>query len=520
MVDHNPNPFDFVPFLEGEEHQPTLKTPDEWTQQYGTLYTGYLTVQIQALTPVHIVGDQEAQRRSYLQKGRERANYKILTSSFYERNGTALIPASTIRGCLRAFLEAACNCWASQLTPYYEKTYYGRHIGFSVLDVKHPETQKADRKKIDANLGSAVPPQFYPTPSGNNAIDLASYLFGCVLPKSEQEESGPGFKGRVIFEDAPIETGLAEGDHDYRYGVPDIDDSAFMGGGKPSASSWWYMQPYGIRMRRIKGRPDTCEFIGKGFRGRKFYYHQQPKPCVDWYFDQSHWPVRSDHPLYRIPMQCLQSGKRTQTFRIYFEELPEQLLNLLLFVLFPGNHIRHKLGYGKAYGYGSIAFEFVQAIDNQPAWKIRGNRLSLAERYAQFQQTLATPHELFQACGETLHRLSLEKLAQILWYEEQSPLIFTYPPFGRGGFQPGVLAAKLRELVDQKTYTQFQAEQLVTLTRVDAKALAEKLIERNLRPALHFDVYQEHAEGYDFDVYQEHATGYESIRNRTFERAV
>lgn len=59
-------------------------------------------------------------------------------------------------------------------------------------------------------------------------------------------------------------------------------------------------------------------------------------------------------------LECIEATS-SSNFRIYVDRLPKQLLQLLVLVLMPGTNIRHKLGYGKAYGYGSVEFEIVGA---------------------------------------------------------------------------------------------------------------------------------------------------------------
>ena len=104
-MSHHPNPFDFVPFAEGE---PTLKIPEEWLA-YGNLRTGSIKVEMKTLTPVHIVGEQRMEGKN------------IKESLFYERHGKHYIPGSSIKGVLRGFIEAACNGWASILPKNQEE---------------------------------------------------------------------------------------------------------------------------------------------------------------------------------------------------------------------------------------------------------------------------------------------------------------------------------------------------------------------------------------------------------------
>ncbi len=107
---HNPNPFDFVPFA----REPKLLRPEDFDRM-GRKISGYLDVTITALTPVHVVGtyqrgDGESQSRMYRQ------------------DGSPMIPAATIRGMLRAFIEALTSGWVSSATETYPKTYGQRHL--------------------------------------------------------------------------------------------------------------------------------------------------------------------------------------------------------------------------------------------------------------------------------------------------------------------------------------------------------------------------------------------------------
>lgn len=486
-MSHYPNPFDFVPFA---STGPVLRSAKEWLA-HENLKTGYLELQIQALTPLHIVGTQEAKNTGYGQRQsreEDKQNCKILNSHFYRRHGQAFIPASSIRGLLRAFIEAACNGWASQMTPFYEKEKNKHAIGFGVTD-EPPD----DHTKIALPL--ALQSKFKPEPTPDGKIDLASFLFGCVSPEKEKQndEGGQGWRGRIVIEDACVLgenlsgiTGL--------YRMPDVEDSAFMGGPHPSASSWWYQKPYGIRLRPVK-HFNVCDFIGAGFRGRKFYYHQDPKRCVDWYAKSGAWKGRRDHPVYTFPVECLEVGKTTESFRLYFENIPEVLLKLLLLALQPGNRLRHKLGYGKAYGYGSLNFIVKSGM-------IRNQQMSGTTVFPA-QEALNEIHNASWdegklnkiGIGQFLERESLKKLAQILWYQEPLSQMFTYPPFDAGGFLPIAREADLKAALPPALAGKLSST-VRKVTEPEARAIAQNLAKQGRRAALHFEVYQESAEGY------------------------
>ena len=265
-MSHNPNPFDFVPFVESG---PNLYPLKEFVAS-DKLLTGYLTVRIKALTPVHIVGDQNADGKLSTvphERDKKKKNYKINNSSFFRRGSNAIIPSSTIRGCLRSFIEAATNGWVSQFTPYYEQKNWTRKYGFKV----DGNVKVQNQKLFDQSIPAALNVKYILPPDGSDIIDIPSFLFGYT------SEEGNARKGCVVIEDAMIAKDSLG--NDGRYRIPDINDSAFMGGPKPSASSWWYQYPHQIRLRKFKDRDGSlkvgADFIGSGYRGRKFYFHQE-----------------------------------------------------------------------------------------------------------------------------------------------------------------------------------------------------------------------------------------------------
>lgn len=495
MSKHHLNPFDFVPFA---NETPDLKTVEQWRSlDPQGVVTGYFELQIEASTPVHIVGRQDNATSN---------GHKLSQSHFCRRGNQALIPGSSIRGLLRAFIEAACNGWASQMTPHYEKKPSVRHVGFRVIKDSGETAAQTTKLNVDERLGVALPAKFAPVVASDNKVDLASFLFGYVSPQSN------AWRGAVRIVDAliPIDT-LAFAGPAGSYLIPDIDDSAFMGGPKPSASSWWYMHPHSVRLRRTS-KGATSEFIGQGFRGRKFYYHQNPQRCVAWYGGRNasgkpNWPTREAHPLYTYPVECLPAGAKTQAFRAYFEEIPEACLQLLLWALSPGNRLRHKIGYGKAYGYGSIAIETVGGSFRASRFSDPPLQPILARKDAIHAALWHREQLGNQGVGGFLHWPSLEKLAKILWWDENSSLLFTYPPFKDGGFLPSVRPNQLTDLLPDKDAEDFERGAPIGLKK-RGDILARKLAENNLRPALHFDVYQRNS------------SDFAAVDNRKLENAI
>lgn len=445
---HNPNPFDFVPFAE----KPLLKHESEFDAM-GEMYSGYLELRIKALTPIHVVGYQEP-------CDEDCKDHKDRKSFMYRQGEDACIPAGTIRGCLRSFVEALTSGWVSQANNEYKKEYKKRHIGFRTFEA-HPGTEQPP----------AVDPQYKPKPlqGEDPLLDVASYLFGIVVEKEGTQEiahESLARKSRVWVEDAYIANPNLDDDS---YWVPDIYGTAFMGGAKPSASSWWYLKPKpGLSRKRVvnrRGRHEVAEFLGDKFWGRKFYFHQDPEKCVRYYEPQNKtWPYPKDN-FCKVHIECLRPTTSTNTFRIYVDRIPRQILMLLVMSIFPGHNIRHKIGYGKPYGFGSIEFLLEGAH-----MRIDGKDQRIPSELENYQEQISVWQNLswdktrMTAAGLTLDLIDenvLKHLAMILGWIDFDKILFTYPPFPKGyllgvsleyksDLQSGQFSSRLRSTLKEK----------------------------------------------------------------------
>ena len=216
---HYPNPFDFVPFPSA----PILRTEEQF-DSLGEKFSGYLELEIKALTPVHVVGRVDG--------GTDENK-----SFFFRQDGSPCIPASSIRGCLRAFTEALTAGWVSQWTQDYQKVYghapgmrnKGRHIGFCTFEDKN-------NRALPPAVNIALKPDLR-----EGKLDVASYLFGSVAEGKQADQGEPARKSKLWIEDAYLDPTSMNGGG---YWIPDIKmGNAFMGGAKPSASNWWYFKP-------------------------------------------------------------------------------------------------------------------------------------------------------------------------------------------------------------------------------------------------------------------------------------
>lgn len=417
--DHNPNPFDFV-FL---SNHPALYSDEEIKhfEQTQDLFSGHLEIELTALTPVHIVGTQVPSS----------PGHSIERSNFYKESSDYCIPGSSIQGMLRGFIEALTNGWISQAQekedpdPAYSKSDgqtnpQGRHIGFDSFKVT--ENTHSNGKK--SFIGPGILPVY--RPDRTMGIDISSYLFGII-----SKEKGLSRKHKVEIEDAFFQKEALKD-----FPMVDINNTAFMGGAHPSASNWWYMIPKVILERRTGNGHHVMELVGEGFWGRKFYFHQNPVECINFYTNSQQWPSNLKRPIYEYNAACLKE-KNKVCFNIYVKRLPKAMLDLLCLCLMPGENIRHKLGYGKQYGYGSVDFKIKKALMRKE--KKDSPFDLLKEEEWEFKAynpcRWEARKDLKIAEKSIIDESSLKNLARILNWQPTESILFSYPPNSKKYFQ-------------------------------------------------------------------------------------
>ncbi|MFN3396717.1 MAG: hypothetical protein ACK4Z9_08010, partial [Thermodesulfovibrionales bacterium] len=318
----------------------------------------------------------------------------------------------------------------------------------------------------------AIPIAFKPSLSSDK-LDIATFLFGYV-----DEGTKSARAGRVIIEDAYFDKKLLK---DYK--MLDIAGEAIMGGPRPRAN-WWYMRPKEVWDRSVRsaGRAlQVIHFVGDEFWGRKFYYHQNPEKCIAYYTQNDNWNV------YQYNIQCLDKDKSTDSFRIYFDRVPEKLIKLLCTCLCmpPGSKMRHKLGYGKPFGYGSVEFSISKIMlrTEKPA--------SFPEPLISEDLNILIKTWKDNEINEFIDESSLNKLARILTWDanDNRTLIFTYPPFNRQNFQ------KVIQRHEFPTSILPLAVPKNTVNESEAIEIARALW--NIKKPLHFQLYQARARGYN-----------------------
>ncbi len=412
------NPFEFVPLpVNGPREIPTIiarGTPR---------LEGYLAYSLKALTPLHITGKTTKKDNCFEKK------------SFYESYGKKVIPGSSLRGMIASFVEAFTGSDLGTFTrgdeksksnrPPYGKHYDEnnsqkcRHVGFLMasaddpietknkLDKYHHRGQKKTRCRYERN--ETLPPRF-----GRHVVDdAARFLFGYV--DQENEENKKASAGRLIFEDLIVPDDVKMVDQP----AWDLNSNAVFGSPNPRANTAWYFTPGESRVRKTDSGFRVWEVLADKIRGRKFYFHQDPKACHEEY---RKWQRKWLSDLTKYNVEAVEPGAAITNGRIYFRDLPETMLTLLAYsLMLPEMNMAHKLGALKPFGFGSVKIEIDELF-----YRDMANPLNPIE-----SQGLKG-----KLVGSLIDQASYRFLKKIMHFpepDEKKDYLFIYPPFNPGG---------------------------------------------------------------------------------------
>lgn len=473
------NPFDFVPLPIGPKPL-TEKVLNE------KRYEGYLTYSIEVLTPVHISnkinstgnGNNLHYSKRYFQRNKE--------------NGDPVIPASSIRGMIAAFIEAITGSDFGALTigdegkgPYAKK-YQERHVGFKMQSGDNPNSTHDDKRKFERNV--TLPNGF----AQRKVEDIARFMFGYVSEKEKEGEvitsKENAQKGRLIFEDVVLSRDIQMIDKK----AWDVLGTAAMGSPNPRANVAWYFTAGKPRIRDVnRGRFRVWEILADKVRGRKFYFHQDPDRCFNYY--KQYWKkphseklVKNSEnwvPLVDYDVESIMPSQIISNGRIDYKDMPLSLIKLLLFSLELEPALAHKLGGLKPFGFGSII--------------IRVNELNYRAIDDVFNNWNTTRDEL-----EKLKIDELQDKKAIMWLNrilhfpdkaEKGDFIFVYPPY-RQEIGPGYLRQFRLNPSEYKLSAHQKGFAQPEMVR-DSKT--PPLPGKSTKTTLFFDVYQKNASNFN-----------------------
>jgi hypothetical protein len=175
----------------------------------------------------------------------------------------------------------------------------------------------------------------------------------------------------------------------------------------------------------------------------------------------------------------------TEPFRVYLDNVPLALLKLLLSVLLlqPNATMRHKIGYAKAYGYGSIEFCLESAMLRREKTGIP-NALKLCNIMA---ESWSKDDLAKSGLTDLIDRKALNCLARILGWPHEG-ILFMYPRFKEKEFQQTIKKWEFRQ-------TTVKTSLPMKVNFTEASDIARNLW--GLKKPINFEVYQEKAENWD-----------------------
>ena len=415
------NPFDFVP-LRKDGPKPL---PEEILNDH-ELYEGYIEYSIETLTPLHITNkiasSNDHARLSNKSFNRERVG------------GPPLIPGSAIRGMLLNFIETLTGSDLSVITEGDEKNFpYGknftgnwrdnienRHVGFKVQSGDHPNGKNLDPISYMHNSRIVNRSRFECTPTLpsnyglRKQIDAATFLFGKVKDNNS-------IAGRLVFEDILLNDNMLA---DYE-ALDIIGDSVF-GSPNPRANTAWYFLP---RIDKTTPSPrirhtnygDVWEVLAHRVRGRKFYYHQDPIACIDYYWRKWAKVNGGFSPLCKYRVQSIIENRVLPNGKLFFKSLPLKMVMLLRFAMELEPGMAHKLGALRPFGFGSIRIKNLTTCLRK--------QVSVFEKYQEEKSDVK-----IDEFASILDKVALEWLRKISSCQmdmenQNSDNLFIYPPF-------------------------------------------------------------------------------------------
>lgn len=484
------NPFDFVPLPSSPQTIPKNVLEEKRCE-------GYLTYSIEVLTPLHI------SNKIYSTGNGNNLHYSKRYFHRNQENGNPAIPASSIRGMLAAFIEAMTGSDFGALTigdegkgPYAKK-YQERHVGFKMQAGDNPNSNHDDKRKFERNI--TLPNGF----AQRKVEDIARFMFGYVSEKEKEGEvitsKENAQKGRLIFEDLVLSRDIQMIDKK----AWDVLGTAAMGSPNPRANVAWYFTAGNQRIRNVnQGRFKVWEILADKVRGRKFYFHQDPDQCFDYYDKNWKKPhkeklVKNTEgwvPLVDYDVESVMPNQIISDGRIDFKDMPLSFIKLLLFSLELEPSLAHKLGGLKPFGFGSI--------------KIRVNEINYRATEDVFSAWMTTRDELEQLkIVELRDKKAIMWLNQILYFPddtEKAHYLFVYPPY-RQEIGPGYLR---QFRLDPSEYKLSAHQKGFAQPEMVRDPKNPPIPGESLKTTLFFDVYQKNALNFNkvmHNLYYSHA---------------
>lgn len=347
------NPYDFIPL--DMQHPPVRQEP-VWhnvLKSVDRLYSGHLYVEIKAEMPLFIPNTNT----SMFDPAYPYPDYP--QKHICNNAGHYIIPGMSLKGLLRSVVETLCN---------------------GCLRVFH----------LPAGYRDDALPAAFAACWNNKLLCLACRLFGMM---QGDQKNAQVFRGKVTIGDACV-YGDTLSFHEPIY-------TAIMEAPKPRHRAF-YLDP-------------TERFIA----GRKFYFHHSRLTTEYKLIEVRNRSEEASEKSKRFRNQYIQPLKTGAIFeaRIDFTNLEADEFAALLLAITLQPDMRHKIGYGKPIGLGSVHMEVVELT-----------LLDYATRYTEFRSDRSITHYNRDEITSLLHyqMASFDKRVNAAWLSFRSQPSFEH----------------------------------------------------------------------------------------------
>lgn len=315
------NPYNFVRFskkiVEKDKSGKPLPLPDH---SIFSNNSGYIECTLTNETPLFIGGRIKDKK----------AKHKEI--EFFRLSNKLAIPSTSLKGMLRSFIEALTGSCL-------------RTIDKGTLSYRNQKLKS--RLFYEKSIGDILKKDISPNHCTEETPCLACRLFGYV-----SQEIGSNYAGRISISHAFIV-------EDFHFTLKENFIMKPLGQPNPTSVNLYLIDKDDPKIVRDYNSAEI-ERHGRSFapseekggnvhlRGRKFYWHKdedEDKILHNAYFDKKE--------KFNSTIEALNPNARF-TFKVYFNNLTDFELGLLLYALKLEDNMRHKLGMAKSLGFGSV----------------------------------------------------------------------------------------------------------------------------------------------------------------------
>ncbi|WP_314392917.1 TIGR03986 family CRISPR-associated RAMP protein [Leptotrichia shahii] len=245
-----------------------------------------------------------------------------------------------------------------------EKNFFKLKVGDPIImyqknkkdNMVHLVFSEIPRVRYEFSPFDLVPTEFHPSDSLDN-LSFSERLFGTIGDNTKIDEDKKdkltALSGRVFFEDAKI-----------------INKNPKMINNGKLVTLKPFGEPHPTLVSFYLNRKDYNSNTKEGvyIKGRKFYWHHEDK--IEKEFKKfSNSITMNSEEKHNSSLELMDYGNEFE-FDIHFENLTAEELGVLIYALELEKGLLHKIGRGKAFGFGSCKIEIKEfLLENKDKYK-------------------------------------------------------------------------------------------------------------------------------------------------------